>query len=258
MLSDNAWPGEVIATWDNLASRAADMSEKLAKGQRLLFRGQPCQWTLTPSLMRAMPRGSSFAAFQKAEKEALRHFEARAHLFAEERLTQDHINGSKELAWWTLMQHYGAPTRLMDWTKSPYVAAYFAVEQNPDDDGVVLVIDRSAIDDHFRRTSTAANGRAFHRTQTDPPALSTFTLHRKTGRVAIQQGYFMTATHPDCEHDVLLEEANAAVRRWIIPATLKPVVLRHLQAMNVTAQSLFPGLDGLGRSTREKVKTLIV
>lgn len=55
------------------------------------------------------------------------------------------------------------PTRLLDWSRSPYVAAYFAVDQNPDDDGVILVIDRGCVNDHFTRTREAAGGRSFYR-----------------------------------------------------------------------------------------------
>jgi hypothetical protein len=38
-----------------------------------------------------------------------------------------------ELAWIALMRHYGAPSRLLDWTKSPYIAAFFAARDAKDD-----------------------------------------------------------------------------------------------------------------------------
>ena len=45
------------------------------------------------------------------------------------------------LDWLALMQHYGAPTRLLDWTRSPYVALYFALEK-ADKESAVWAINR--------------------------------------------------------------------------------------------------------------------
>jgi hypothetical protein len=49
------------------------------------------------------------------------------------------------LGWWELMQHHGAPTRLMDWTKSPFTAIWFALQGHADGDGdmALWVYDRS-------------------------------------------------------------------------------------------------------------------
>jgi hypothetical protein len=45
-----------------------------------------------------------------------------------------------------------------------------------------------------------------------------------------------------------------AYRKLVIPAQVKPLIIRHLRAMNITAVSLFPGGDGLGRATHELAK----
>ncbi len=43
-------------------------------------------------------------------------------------------------------------------------------------------------------------------------------------------------------------------RKLIIPNQLKPDFLRHLRRLNITARSLFPGIDGFGRSVSELVR----
>jgi len=256
-LSDKTWPGEELAAWANLAQRAGGIAELQAAGRTIILRGQPQQWTLEPSLLRAVPSGLSSFDIEQAEKAAMDHFRSQAHLSPDEHLRIANVDGSVELAWWALMQHYGAPTRLLDWTASPYVAAYFAAEQSPQADGAVLVIDADRLNRHLRESNQSLGhlGNSIIRTPFEPPALMAFTPERKTRRLVTQQGYFTVATHPNVQHDELLEAAGAILGRWIIPSGLKPLTLQHLRTMNVSAQTLFPGLDGLGRTAGELIKT---
>lgn len=49
------------------------------------------------------------------------------------------------IGWLSLMQHYGAPTRLTDWSMSPFVAAFFAYEQHPlNQDAVIWMLNAAA------------------------------------------------------------------------------------------------------------------
>ena len=91
-----------------------------------LYRGQrDASWVLQTSLERCCDR-QRFLPDQRVviENELSREFRRGYHQYA------SHVPGvGALLEWLSLMQHHGAPTRLLDFTYSIYVAAYFALEE---------------------------------------------------------------------------------------------------------------------------------
>jgi len=105
---------------------------------RWIFRGQrSSKWRLATSLERAC-NSFKLKISQNGlalEKVLLREFQRRFHHY-QSYVPKDNI---ELLAY---MQHFGAPTRLLDWTYSLHVAVYFAIEAAPDDPCAVWAIDQ--------------------------------------------------------------------------------------------------------------------
>lgn len=90
---------------------------------RWVFRGQSdSRWPLSTSLERVATWQSLL--FDYAESRIIKAFKSRAHLYLADVPAAD-----DDLEWVALMQHHGCPTRLLDFTRSPYIALYFAAER---------------------------------------------------------------------------------------------------------------------------------
>lgn len=113
--------------------RVSDWEDVLRIGKcmkRWLFRGQQkAEWSLKSSLERAFEdRGIPITRTDPIEEMILIDFKSAAHLFSAG-VPQD----TDTIAWLTLIRHHGGPTRLLDFTESFYVAAYFALDSATND-----------------------------------------------------------------------------------------------------------------------------
>ena len=170
-------------------------------------------------------------------------------------------------SWLAIAQHHGVPTRLLDWTYSPYVAMHFATESVDrfHRDGVIWSIDyvrtndllpkalRSILEDERAEAFTvemlvkaADSLRAFDELAQNP-FLVFFEPPSLDERIVNQFALFSLLSSPTLPLDEWLARHPETVRRLVIPASLKWEIRDKLDQANITERVLFPGLDGLGR-----------
>jgi FRG domain-containing protein len=168
--------------------------------------------------------------------------------------------------WLALGQHHGLPTRLLDWTYSPYVALHFATSRREelDRDAAVWMVDYvrahelapAKLRDCLRDEGT----NLFTTEMIESVAPQLPDLGRLGGdfvvfveppsfdeRIVNQYALFSLTSRPDQSFDEWVRDHSELARRIVIPAELKWEVRDKLDQANLTERVLFPGLDGLTR-----------
>ena len=242
-----------------------DLKDRLRDEVNWLFRGQaPASRGLKTSLERAVPNGKKRAVDEWSLERAFRDV---APNYLQCGQTPQDL-----LGWLGLMQHHGAPTRLLDWTRSPYVAVYFAAEgaERADaPDFAVWAINRTWCWDKATIALAPAGTNWFDRVPYgDAWIKEDFRLKPfngvlpaesfpKTIRQAAQQSVYLVTGDVSVtfEQNVRAmaadeDELRTNVKRYALPASSRAEVLADLRLMNITRATLFPGLDGFAQSLR--------
>jgi hypothetical protein len=219
---------------------------------RFAFRGDGRgERTLVTGLMRA---GGKLAA---KERHLVRNFRKYAR--------RTFVGDDSVWNWLAMGQHHGLPTRLIDWSYSPYVALHFVTRkaETMDMAGVVWMVDTRQVHRGLPTTlrdllraegSDVFTGELLARaaeTLDDLPALAEepFLVFLEPpsldDRIINQAALFSFMSTPDALMDDWLAARPEAWRRVVVPAELKWEVRDRLDQINLTERVLFPGMDGL-------------
>jgi len=277
-------------TWDTLIKFYDDFHRK--HSSRWLFRGQrDSRWTFETSLERAVIKfcekrvlndnekraqlerglkcehGSGWREVRSLEAGLIRRFQRQAHQY----LTSP-PEESDWFEWLTVMQHFGTPTRLLDWTYSFFVALYFAVEASEDDceSCAVWGIDKDWLGEKRLREILTKDAWSKLRRDRNARRKDTFdalfckgrkfvcpiNAFRLNERLAVQQGAFLIPgdTGTPFDDNLAATIRGKKNRSHLVRIDVKMsrrnklLFIQKLHRMNMNRATLFPGLNGFAKS----------
>ena len=232
-------------------------------GARVLwFRGhRNANWGLQPKLWRP-----EFHA--AGEAEIRQEFQSRALQMIQGRLP------ANKWEWYFLMQHYGAPTRLLDWTDNPLTALFFAVHEHPGGcDAGVWVLDpwwlnakmRKGIDGPMEADWEEAQPylldieEAFSGSEGGPTVPAAIEPPHVDRRLAVQQSRLVIFGKTKDMARTRAAREPASTRRLakiVIPSATIQEIQKELENAGFTISMLFPDLEHLSKELCDRWRLL--
>lgn len=246
-----------VSTWSELQSQLYEgswRSDLKRFRSPFAFRGLP-DASANPETTLSRLGGE----YHLREQSLLRNFRKYAH--------RSSIEADSLWNWIALAQHHGLPTRLLDWSFSPYVALHFATVNAADWDApaVIWCVDcvklKQSLPAKLRQMlrqegsdvltvemlDRAAPTLAAFERLSSRPFVALFEPPSLDERIINQAALFSVASRANLSVSDWLNHHQELFRRVVIPASLKREIRDKLDQANINERILFPGLDGLSQ-----------
>jgi FRG domain-containing protein len=226
----------------------AEYLEALAPfGRRTaIYRGFRAEEEKQPTLKRCFDASDAHPGMDvlKFERELFESFKRQAPLHISGRLPGD------DWQWLALGRHYGLPTRLLDWTRNPLVALYFAVAGAREGDDRTAQIYAVSFGPLHKSAEAMVSKEEYPDPLAFDQSFGRFTPEIAEPRLAAQQSVFTIAGDPSLALDELLEAAigDGTVESYAVfsvPPERAAEIERELYRVGITRVTLFPDLRGL-------------
>lgn len=233
-----------------------------------IYRGHAdAQWCMESTLERTLGVTWGEDRATLFEEHYLNLFKSKYHIYNE----SEHAPKSK-LAWLSVMQHYGAPTRLLDFTESPYIALYFALEAydyKSKADLAIYALNYSSIMDASLKYISKKDS-SFKKSRNEiigeqdtifDEVVDRFSYEivwvteplELNARIDRQAGTFLISGDKEKRIEELLEKEiykDCSAFKFIIPNRFHENLYALLRKMNINSKSIYGDLSGLAKSIK--------
>lgn len=269
-----------INTWKELIDFFDKFNWSANFGRDWIFRGESDESrTMSPSLERLYK--DSLGSMSNAEKLSLSYFKRRY---------KGEFKPNNSLEWLSLLQHYGAPTRLVDFTYSWYIALFFAIESLSSSNSSLWCINLQELKNGIKIygiNPTASHPIIFDAYEKEVCEL--IDNHSKgkeiiipvepqllNERIHIQQGLFLINGSFLSKFDDILfqtlsvdktqkvnkkvldvkttEIEEVTIFKIVINASIKKDLIKELYKMNISRETIYPGIEGFSQSIKTRIQ----